>query len=964
MDHERLDSFPEFNLFFSPNWFSHQIADISPSGLCAFGCNDEVQLIDVFARRPITSLYIKTPSTDKMLKDINERKVTAVLVTDTFIIFTTVSGFLTIFEISKNNIICRFCDNVLQHAQISCIKELKPVNCELELMLTDLKNTIIFGKYKAGVIDQVNLERQGINNSTKYLEIINYKDEEQFYAKIMDNGSFNIWTSYFEDSVYNVDIGHIINTASFGIFDGLLIIAIISRKNRLIVCQVGLEKIFEDFLVDRKFVSTNGSNFRLLVNLELEIVSNPSSGAESEDKVKLRFHNRVIALNDQRIIVTSKDGHMYLTDIESLMRFKEDKLVMRPADDEFDNPAYEMLDENPHFKNIYFAKLMNNMFMSIGMDRLMSFWTISKHKIQYEFNVKCLGSKVGQVAVSPLEPNSFLLACNDSSMRYMYVGNKANRFYATMLWKNLERRNFRNLKFHPTELGLVSIISDRHISLMDVHAHVVLSEFSVSELSDGEVLFARWMKRSVLEVFIDSRLEKEVSKVMQLNKGYKPQNDPHSGKINARFSVVHKKYNRELDKEFMFVCYIQNRGFMVVDFNLGTTFALTFQIERFVMAVEVINLFEEFQTVIFLFGDKKGKLILVRHHKGVYDSTFLENVHNGCVSAIKFNQGMLLSQGSKQGSQTHGANPEPNPQKKMLIFDEVEIKKNEKARKSQNVDPDAAVRDALAQNEVPVKIGPFDLMVASGSLDRSIKILIIRNALKSDKLSFKNVQTFLTLRHRYRIDQIDWDPFDHDRFLTVMQKHAAVQVWTINPRPKAQLKQDEENAKRDDIAQDPYYVSNIRGHKGFITMACWAHSEKNMVLTASDDQSIKIWNLINIRCRQPPLPKKNETNDDDNEYTEQPKKQHHRDTDDRFKNEYNIKDYDQKPESQRNRGFGQDSYAKGGRNDYEVYNSVNSKLDNYKQNNSRKVVRYELDSDQEEDDQDSHAYYQKSEKKN
>lgn len=113
MDFERVDSFPEFNLFFSPNWYSHQIADISPSGLCALGCNDEVQLIDIFARRPITSLYIKTPQEDKFINDINERKVTSVMVTDKFIVFSTVSGYLSIFEISNNNIICKFCDKVL-----------------------------------------------------------------------------------------------------------------------------------------------------------------------------------------------------------------------------------------------------------------------------------------------------------------------------------------------------------------------------------------------------------------------------------------------------------------------------------------------------------------------------------------------------------------------------------------------------------------------------------------------------------------------------------------------------------------------------------------------------------------------------------------------------------------------------------------------------------------------------------
>ncbi len=380
MDFERVDSFPEFNLFFSPNWYSHQIADISPSGLCALGCNDEVQLIDLWARRPITSLYVKTPNNDKYINDINERKVTAVLVTDRFIVFSTVSGYLTIFEIANNNIICKFCDCVLTNVQISCVKELKAEDCELEMLLTDNKSKIIFAKYKNGMVDQLNLERQGNNHATKTLKIIDYKDE-QFYSKIMDNGTFNIWTSYFEEAVYNVDIGHIVNTATFGIFDGLMIIALITRKNTIIICQVGLEKILDEFLEEQKFIFTNGNNFRVLVNIELE-VQTPFLPAKSLDKIKLRFHNRIIVLNDQRIIITSKDGSMYLTDIESLMKIKEEKLIMKPAAyEENENPYYEMLDENPHFKNIYFSKLIDDIFVAIGMDRLVSFWKVNNFKV-------------------------------------------------------------------------------------------------------------------------------------------------------------------------------------------------------------------------------------------------------------------------------------------------------------------------------------------------------------------------------------------------------------------------------------------------------------------------------------------------------------------------------------------------------------------------------------------------------
>lgn len=113
----------------------------------------------------------------------------------------------------------------------------------------------------------------------------------------MDNGTFNIWTSYFEEAVYNVDTGHIINTASFGIFEGLMMISVISRKNRVLVCQVALEKVLDDFLTERKFVHTNGANFRVLVNLELH-VETPYLPESSLNKIKLRFHNRIINMND------------------------------------------------------------------------------------------------------------------------------------------------------------------------------------------------------------------------------------------------------------------------------------------------------------------------------------------------------------------------------------------------------------------------------------------------------------------------------------------------------------------------------------------------------------------------------------------------------------------------------------------------------------------------------------------
>lgn len=915
MDFERVDSFPEYNLFFSPNWYSHQIADISPSGLCGLGCNDEVQLIDITSRRPITSLYIKTPNHDKIINDINERKVTAVLVTERFIVFSTVSGYLTIFEISNNNIICKFCDCVLNNVQISCIKELKAEDCELELLLTDNKNKIIFAKYKNGLLDQLNLERQGNNHATKCLDIIDYKEDEQFYAKIMDNGSFNIWTPYFEEAVFNVEIGHILNTASFGVFDGLLIISIVSRKNRLIICQVGLAKILEEYVKEQKFVHPNGSNFRILVNLELEVLT-PFLPAKSLDRIKLRFHNRVISLNDQRIIITSKDGNMYLTDIESLMKIKEDKLVIKPAAyEDNENPYYEMLDENPHFKNIYFSKLIGDTFVAIGMDRLVSFWRIDKYKVQYDFNIKCLGSKATKVAYSPLDPSSFLIVCNDNTMRLWNIGKKANRFVTTILWKGLDKKSVKNIAFHPKEESLVALICEKELALMDIHAHTIISEFVINEMNEGEITFAGWFSRNVVEKLVDNKLEAECKRLIKSNKGYKQFLSDYKGntKITSKFVVVNDKYQKEINKDYLLVIYMQDKGFLVPDFKLEMICCVNYQLERFLSAIEFIDWLDK-DLLVLAFGDKKGNMLVVKYYKKKYNSCFVNDLHSGLITSIKSN---------------------------------------------------------------PIKKTKEEMVIATGSIDRTIKIIRI-DSLYTNTMESSQLKILKIFKHKFKIAEIDWDPFDEDRLLNTCQKHVTVQVWNIREKEKkadlaiekdqtAQLKHvgtwdeeppapapapkvpqkpvevpaekkksdppkpepkkaplksawDEEDllpppapkpqtAKKDlstaekapeksketgekpkdttekpketaekpketaekpkdnpekkaekpkDEAFESSYVANIRGHKGYITASIWLRYEKDLVLTCSDDQSVKIWNINSIKHTKPPIKKKKE----------------------------------------------------------------------------------------------------------
>ena len=480
---------------------------------------------------------------------------------------------------------------------------------------------------------------------------------------------------------------------------------------------------------------------------------------------------------------------MYLTDIESLMKVKEDKITMKPAAyEDNENPYYEMLDENPHFKNIYFAKLINETFIGIGMDRLVSFWRVNKYRVQYDFNIKCLGSKASQVAVSPLEPQSFLLACNDNTMRLWNTGKKANRFITTILWKGLDRKRIKKIVFHPREESIVVLNSDKDLSLMDIHAHTIISEFKISELYDGENIFNRWLHRNVVEKLIDSKFEYEIKKLLKRNKGYKQflNNSKYNNtKLTSKFRTVNSKYQKEVDPNYLYVSYIGNKGFVIADFKLGTVFCVNYNLDRFVSAVEIVDKKIQKDLILCFFGDKKGNFIIVRFFKNRYEHVFIYGVHNALVSVINANL---------------------KDQKKDCF------------------------------------------RVATGSYDRTIKIFEFQKYAANKLLKENFVQLFV-FKHKFRIMQIDWDPFDSDRFLNTCQKHVTVQVWTLNP--KKEFKDSEKKVDLND-KKDRHYVANIRGHKGFITTALWSQHEKDCIMTCSDDQSIKIWNLINIKYRKPP----------------------------------------------------------------------------------------------------------------
>jgi WD40 repeat protein len=51
-------------------------------------------------------------------------------------------------------------------------------------------------------------------------------------------------------------------------------------------------------------------------------------------------------------------------------------------------------------------------------------------------------------------------------------------------------------------------------------------------------------------------------------------------------------------------------------------------------------------------------------------------------------------------------------------------------------------------------------------------------------------------------------------------------------------------------------LHNIRGHRGFISSAAFSSCQPKTVVTGSDDQTVKVWNLDEIKNSKPPNKKK------------------------------------------------------------------------------------------------------------
>ena len=403
------------------------------------------------------------------------------------------------------------------------------------------------------------------------------------------------------------------------------------------------------------------------------------------------------------------------------------------------------------------------------------------------------------MAFSPVEPQCYLLNCNDNTLRLWNTGKKTNRFVSTILWKGLDKRGIKEIAFHPEDEALIVFVAKRGIALMDIYAHTILSQFHMPDLQNHDTMFHKWLPRYCVQVMVDKRMSMLFDKIFHENKNYKSLlNEPRGGSnFTAKFELVNKKYKKEIDKKYSFFAFVHNKGFLLSDFRIGTTICTGYRMERFISATDIFyTQRKEHEMMIVIIGDKKGNLVHICVRGDNYDYLFYGELHTSLISVIRINK---MSENGKS------------------------------------------------------------LRYATGSYDRFIKIFKIKNV---DNFGKKNISHLISFKHKFRILEIDWDPFDEDRLLNICQKHATVQVWSISGKSETLVKKPKSSSKKSKKSTDGHFVANIRGHKGFVTCAKFSGHEKNMIITSSDDQSVKIWNISSIKFNKPPNKKRNKNNND------------------------------------------------------------------------------------------------------
>lgn len=529
---------------------------------------------------------------------------------------------------------------------------------------------------------------------------------------------------------------------------------------------------------------------------------------------------------------------------------------------ELEPDFYDMVEDNPHYKNIYYfgmGKFQSNwIVITIGIDRRVCFWLYNPvGLISIDWSIDCLGGKVYKLALSPSEKSNVLSACSDGSLRVWNTEKKNNRFFTINVWKGLSNKTFSKIAFHPTDSALVAYSTDSgqrakskktsgSIPATVIGLYHLFSQTGLqSHMTNRslEVDYLEWLPLEAVRLMSSKVFVEEITK-MGHNKLFlrspflkkTESNSPNSPQKNqTKLSWKSNQSGKQpLDEKYALVFFIKGSGFHVLNASTGKIMALVPGSEWMGQAIDVVYLKEQKRVVIGS-GNQHGVVCFASIDSGLrFSFKIFSTVHTQFISTLSFSLigssslnepgSVLCAAGSfDRKISLYSVPVDFNREEKTgEESDSKERKESEtvETKDSQNPESIGKSKEAKAtegeeeKKSVKLEFGLKEAETIQEFFAQSPEV-------KPKKEGFcDQIENYEKLTHKYRILSVSWSPLTFGLLLNTCERHSTVQIWDC--RPWVFVKEPKNRQKH-----------NIRGHRGNILDASFSNHDPFFVISSS-----------------------------------------------------------------------------------------------------------------------------------
>ncbi|EAR88086.2 WD domain, G-beta repeat protein (macronuclear) [Tetrahymena thermophila SB210] len=682
-----------------------------------------------------------------------------------------------------------------------------------------------------------------------------------------------------------------------------------SQENKQKTDNEEINQVQGEAQIQEKTQSKNIFQVKSIVDIEIFFIYNK----KNNDLLQSSF--TIKSLDYDNFILTGKMGDIYIFNVSKFIDFSKSnqKLTINPLSAQFDDSYYSKVPDTNHYDGIFSIQtIQDKKLITLSIDRRISFFNITRqsisqnanefeieednnienddvnkeeqsnqtipYQLEFEWQLSCLGAKVNSLAISQVEKELIYMSCLDRTVRVWDSSKIHDQLYVKEYYKRIDQINVKQMLLHPQfENVMVLFLEDNPKKL--VGYDLFKEKISFEYLSNRDILNLKWIKKEQVdelqnilfqsvntaqnegkkeelgqEKALQKQIKVEKDHIETKEKGLLTQNDDH-------YLLVFKKggYISLID---LSDCSISIEDYLICENKNNVQ-----QFEFDIVKSQVFAVFAQLGCISFYYD---------------YQYKQFQNMHKNVVKSIAFKQ-----------------------------------------------TPDSS-----------------QLIVACACLDRRISIYLGN---PDDVSSFQ----FVTyLKHEYPIEKVMFSPVsDCYYMLSIAQNHNTLQIYNLLPSSVSQLQQqsqtnntskqdknesDEENEEITNFVKTEQQIKteiqnnlltqdlqeedgnqknnlsemqkninliqnnnnqqislefkNVRGHKGYINDAVFSPLDQNLLITCSDDQTVKFWSIDRIINKSYPKRKKNKNI---NKKDESFNNQQHRDKGEQFSQKLNNNQHNQ-----------------------------------------------------------------------